>query len=300
MQGVIDEDFSGMMNTLSRFSKLFEIARIVDPLHKKVVFTKDKTEEDFKIKPTCYKFWQRDTQCANCVSMRASREKDTFVKIEFNNHKIFMVMGSPVNIKGKNYVLELLKDITETGIIYDLKGKSVSDINRIISEMNQEVILDELTKIYNRRYINERLPVDIYNHHIEQKPLSIIMIDIDDFKHVNDSYGHGMGDFILTEFAKVLSSCIRKDFDWVARYGGEEFIAALLNSNGDVAFKVAEKMRRAIENKDFFYNDYNIQITASFGIYTLGSEEITMEDVLDMVDKKLYKAKDSGKNTIIQ
>ncbi|MGV2644872.1 diguanylate cyclase, partial [Clostridium perfringens] len=119
---------------------------------------------------------------------------------------------------------------------------------------------------------DERLPIDILKSASQKSPLSIIIADIDFFKSINSNYGHLAGDYILFEFASLIKNSIRKDSDWVARYGGEEFIIVLDNTDSNTAFEISEKIRKKVEEKVFEYEDNKINITSSFGIYTLDED----------------------------
>ncbi|MDZ5017060.1 diguanylate cyclase, partial [Clostridium perfringens] len=133
------------------------------------------------------------------ISMRAYNEADTFVKIEYNKEKIYMIMASPIVMENKKYVFEMLKDVTNTGIIENFSEKTSEEIQLYINGMNDKIIKDELTGIYNRRFIDERLPIDILKSASQKSPLSIIIADIDFFKSINSNYGHLAGDYILFE-----------------------------------------------------------------------------------------------------
>lgn len=284
------EKLENLIDNLSMLKNLYDIVRIVDPLSKKTVnYKKGKIEISNN---NCYDFWKIKESCHNCISMRAYHKEDTFVKIEYNKEKIYMVMASSLIIDNHKYVIEMLKDITETGIIEDLQYKATKEIQDLINEMNDRAIKDELTNIYNRRFVNEKLPVEILKSASLKEPLSIIMADIDFFKSVNDNYGHLTGDCILFEFASLIKRTIRRESDWVARYGGEEFIIVLNNTDNDTAFKISEKIRKEIEEKMFTCENQKIKITASFGIHTLGNDafDINIKDIIDSADKKLYEA----------
>jgi len=157
------------------------------------------------------------------------------------------------------------------------------------------------TGLYNRRYIIERLSVDINYSRISKVPLSIIMADIDFLKKVNDKYGHVNGDRILSDFSDLILKSIRNNSDWVGRYGGEEFIIVLSNTNLKNAYDVAERIRKQLENTSFKYENININITASFGIDSIIDYDYDIEipDFLSKVDKNLYKAKTNGRNRTI-
>jgi PleD family two-component response regulator len=155
--------------------------------------------------------------------MRAYNEDDTIFKIEPKNNELYMVTAVPVYIQERKLVVELIKVATNS--VYLESGK-LGDKIKILSTfeyINQAAVKDDLTDLYNRRYINEKLPVDLLNSSMKNEPLSIIFADLDFFKVVNDTYGHPVGDQVLQEFSDVLKKYIRNEKDWVARYGGEEF-----------------------------------------------------------------------------
>jgi diguanylate cyclase (GGDEF)-like protein len=134
---------------------------------------------------------------------------------------------------------------------------------------------------------------------MEGYPLSIIMADIDYFKHVNDTYGHLIGDEVLIDFTKLISKCIRKDIDWVGRYGGEEFLIVLRDIDSENAYIIAEKIRKLVDETIFTYDNLDIHITSSFGVHGYKNEKLNLEDIISQVDKKLYAAKTSGRNKTI-
>jgi diguanylate cyclase (GGDEF)-like protein len=286
-----------IMEFMKSFNKLYDMIRVVDPISKNVIQYNDVGEKFYT--SICYDYWKNGTMCPNCVSSRAINENDTFVKVEYNKDKIYMVMASPVEVADKCYIVEMLKDITETGIVPDLKGKTIEEINEIIEELNKEIITDELTQAFNRRYLNERLPVDIYAAIKNKTKLSVIMLDIDCFKSFNDKYGHLAGDVIIRKIADIIKTKIRKANDWVARFGGEEFFISLPNADKKAAYRIGEEIRNEVENLEIVYENQKLEVTVSGGIYTLDSNEITMEDLLNMVDKNMYEAKQRGRNNII-
>ena len=197
------------------------------------------------------------------------------------------------------YDLESIKEMNISNLVFNINGKSITEINRMINKMNEEIIKDSLTNTYNRRYMEERLLVDVFNASNANQPISVILADIDFFKNVNDTYGHLAGDHVLKEFVKIAKNNIRGNSDWIARYGGEEFIIVLLNADEKAAYKVAEKVRQAVEKAEIQYNEYIIQITVSLGTYTQNKNRMTYEQIMDQADKNLYLAKNSGRNKTI-
>lgn len=293
--------FHTLISQLTTFDKMYEQVRIVDPIKKKVVFVKNKNQDEFMpVQEYCFGIWGKGEVCKNCISMRAYNENDTFVKIETSPDKIIMVTAIPVEIEDKIVVVELLKDVTKSMILGDRELTESLEIKRLLDQANIAAVTDELTQIYNKRYIIERLPADMVKSYLENQPISLLMADIDHFKKVNDTYGHLAGDHIIREVAGILGENTRQDMDWIARFGGEEFIICLTNTDKEIARAIADRMRKAIEDTVFSYNGEKIKLTSSFGLCTLTSEEmIDYETLIHRSDKKLYEAKKTGRNKVI-
>jgi len=152
------------------------------------------------------------------------------------------------------------------------------------------LFMDELTKIYNRRYITEILPSVLDANIQKRSPMSVIFTDIDNFKQINDQYGHIAGDRILCAFAYELQLHIDKNHDWVARYGGDEFLICLQNADEYRARHIAEEIRQAIMKQEFLYENHKIMLTCSLGIYTVEdfTKSFTCDMLLTIIDEKLY------------
>jgi len=158
---------------------------------------------------------------------------------------------------------------------------------------------DALTGVLNRRAFMHRMEEEIHRAMRRQEPFSLIMVDIDHFKKINDAYGHQAGDFVLKKFANLLSTSVRP-YDLTARYGGEEFILCLPGTNGLQAESVAERVRRnvAAEPIEIAGHSESFQVTASFGVaFSLGVED-TIHTVIKRADDALYKAKQEGRNRV--
>ena len=292
MNKLIEKDLKVIISGLSLLEKLYDVVRIVDPITKKIIFYKE-------IQPTqsnCYDFWKSGHSCNNCISSRALHENDTIVKIEYNKERIFMLLASPTIFQHKTFVVEMLKDITETGIISNFNEKTVDDITQVVYEMNQESIRDSLTKVYNKPYINQQLPVDLYNASEAKKPISFILGEVDYFHDIQNTYGHHASDLILSGFATVIRSCIRENQDWIARYSNEKFFVTIYNADNNLVFLIAETIRKKILNLDLEYENNKIKITASFGTYTLDNDSLTYRDIIALTNKNLIKAQNKGRN----
>ena len=184
--------------------------------------------------------------------------------------------------------------------IYNSRLSSIEahdELQKSVGKLHLLSIMDNLTNIYNRRYFFEISKKIIAIASREHNAVSLLMLDIDLFKQVNDNYGHQAGDFILVELVKELESIMRKG-DVFARIGGEEFTVLLNNTDLEGAKVIAEKMRVTIESKVFNYNCTAIDITISIGVSELNTENTSIEDLYKHADKQLYIAKKSGRNKV--
>ncbi len=155
--------------------------------------------------------------------------------------------------------------------------------------------IDHLTGMYNRRKITELYETEYARYKRYKYPLSIIIVDIDFFKKVNDEYGHNQGDITLQEIASVLKKEVRES-DHVGRWGGEEFLIICPETDIDGAYTLAEKIRKTIEQYQFTNVEHK---TASFGVTTC-RETCTFESMINRADKALYKVKAEGRNKVAQ
>lgn len=160
-------------------------------------------------------------------------------------------------------------------------------------ELEKLSITDKLTGLNNRQKLDQTLNYEISQFQRYGSKLSVILIDLDDFKNVNDNYGHIKGDEVLIKTAKLLKINVR-DSDTVGRWGGEEFLVILPKSSEEEAVLVADKLRKAIEKKVFCPE---CNITASLGVAEL-KPDMTITNLLTLADKSLYKAKKLGKNRV--
>lgn len=296
---IMDDNLNEYISSGFLFSKISDITRIVDPMQKIVIEHKNK---DVVIEGLhCFDFWGKNKVCDNCISMRAYNDNTTYVKIEYNKDKTYLVIAVPHDLGDRIVVIEILKDITNSIFFNSDKATGIDStgVHALIDNMNKVAYSDLLTGMYNRRYIIEKFPVDLLNAALLSKEISIIMADIDYFKVVNDSYGHLAGDKTLQKVAQTLSGCIKRGSDWVARYGGEEFLICMPGADLDRAKITAECMRKTMEESVIEYEDIKIKVTASFGICCIKpSGKETVNDLLKEADEKLYLAKRNGRNRI--
>lgn len=156
---------------------------------------------------------------------------------------------------------------------------------------------DPITNLWNHGFFQNKLSDSLEYAKKTNQPLSLMMIDIDNFKKLNDTYGHQNGDIILKEIANILKLSSREN-DYVCRYGGEEFAIILNQTNKDQGFVIAERIRQKIESYSFpkFSSDQNLKVTVSIGISSFPQDVQTKEELITLADKAMYIAKFSGKN----
>ncbi len=173
--------------------------------------------------------------------------------------------------------------------------EALQEKNRQLQELANK---DGLTNLYNHRYLQEQLLKEIDRAKRYDLTLSFVLVDIDHFKHFNDTYGHQTGDVILKTLGELLLKIVR-DSDMAARYGGEEFALILPHTNFTTARETAERLRKTVESYDFEVDNNQLQITISLGLACFPHETIeTSKDLVESADKALYTAKNNGRNRV--
>lgn len=169
-----------------------------------------------------------------------------------------------------------------------------SSLKELLEKVKFESLHDNLTKIANRKFFNERLQEEFYKAERYKTPLSIAMIDIDFFKQVNDTYGHEAGDLVLKKLASFCNTNIRKS-DIFARWGGEEFMFIFPHTKLEEAVNICEKIKYGLQNDKNVQNP--VKFAISCGVVELKKDD-TIKSLLKRVDNLLYKAKENGRDRI--
>jgi diguanylate cyclase (GGDEF)-like protein len=182
-----------------------------------------------------------------------------------------------------------------------LSLKTALDVRRI-SMLELENITDPLIDVYNRRYFDRRIEEEFERAHRYGLPLSILLLDIDHFKRINDTYGHQTGDTVLINLGKLLVDTVRNT-DIVARYGGEEICIIATNTRDVPAVELAERLRLLVAATDMMgsaeHNDQPpVHITVSFGVSAMSNGISTAGELLKSADMALYRAKNNGRNQV--
>jgi diguanylate cyclase (GGDEF)-like protein/PAS domain S-box-containing protein len=166
----------------------------------------------------------------------------------------------------------------------------VSEIEALQAQLRDQAIRDYLTGLFNRRYLDETMEREIARATREAHRISVVLIDIDHFKGINDTYGHPAGDMVLIELAKMLKENSRMS-DIACRYGGDEFVVVMPNANSDQAYKRAEEWRNIFARKKFVSEDRKFKTTLSIGIATFSLHASSAIGVFQAADQALYQSK---------
>ena len=263
--------------------EVFQVVRLVDG---KMLMDREKRINAGDLSETCqcYSFWKKDKECENCSSLLALKEQTQKIKFEFLDLQVFQVISRYVEIDGRPYVMEMIQNLDES-IQIDQDG-----YDKLISKLsgyNEKLYTDVLTGIYNRRFFEEKIK------NMEDEA-GIAVIDLDDFKLHNDTYGHSAGDAALITTANIIKKYIRKT-DILIRYGGDEFLLILPSIKKhifeDKLKLIREKIHDTVVPK---YEKMQLSVSIGGAIFREGN----IEDAIASADRQMYIAK-NYKNMVV-
>jgi len=210
------------------------------------------------------------------------------------------VLQGAIIIDGKNK--KILQEDIEFIMQLSIQTATTLDKAGVYAEIEKYATQDALTGLNNRRSLDLRVAQEVAIAKRKNLPLCVMMLDVDFFKKINDTYGHYVGDIVLKEFAKIISDEVR-EYDFAARYGGEEFFIILPSTTLDEAKIVANRLRERIENESFDISKFHetiktLNITTSVGLVPL-KEDMDLKQLFVKVDKALYEAKKTGRNKVV-
>ncbi len=183
--------------------------------------------------------------------------------------------------------------------VYLRETAPVLEAKRLMEHLRESSLRDAMTGLYNRRFLEEYVTTLVATSQRRQSPFSVLMLDLDYFKQVNDTFGHEAGDKVLKTLAETLVKSVRTS-DMVIRYGGEEFLIVLLDTGAEVAMNVAEKIRAKVEETKISLPGTMLQKTISIGVSEFPADTDTFWQVLKFADVALYEAKSQGRNRVIR
>ena len=264
------------------YKKVFTVVRLLDKREFRLE-ENDNPGGDMEL-CHCYDFWKKEKPCTNCIAARAFEEKSVRTKLEYPDSDIYQVTARYVEIDGQPYVMELLRKMDEEFLV-DLENRD--RLMEKLSGYNEKLYQDALTGVYNRRYYEDRIKKMTAS-------VGVAMIDMDDFKIYNDTYGHNAGDLALITTVEAIRRCIRKN-DTLIRYGGDEFLLVLQGISETMFREKLKQIRTEIYNANVpTYS--RLQLSASIGgVMSAGR---TVEETVMEADKFMYLAK-NRKNTVV-
>lgn len=202
-------------------------------------------------------------------------------------------------------LIQTLFKLRERRLIVE-KNTALEQINDQLAKANEQLeslsIKDPLTQVYNRRYFENVIEQQLQLSKRSQIPMGLLMLDIDDFKHINDTYGHIIGDKILMALTQAIEPLLHRSTDFIARFGGDEFIIGLYDTDFDGVMVIANAIQKKLSHLIYVSESQNvrIKITTSIGVYSeVPSLNQTSEGLIHAVDQALYRAKNTGKNKIV-
>ncbi|OQX63771.1 MAG: hypothetical protein B5M51_04715, partial [Anaerolinea sp. 4484_236] len=181
--------------------------------------------------------------------------------------------------------------------LYEQAQDEIKARKKAEKELYKQATTDPLTGVFNRRYFFETAQKELERSQRYNRPLSIIIFDIDHFKKVNDTYGHGAGDEVLRKLTAECKDSLREN-DVFARYGGEEFVILLPETNLEQAEQMAERMRKGCAETPLDVGSATVKITVSFGVSSLDNETLPLDELLLRADNALYASKEAGRNRV--
>ncbi len=224
---------------------------------------------------------------------------DDYIAKPFDNLELLARVKSLLRIRA------LQKRLYQQNLELEAKNQQLEALTRQLDAANQELrllsVTDGLTRAYNHRHFQERLRTEYARASRHGEPLACVMIDLDHFKRINDTYGHPIGDRVLVWLVGILKDGVRSE-DLVARYGGEEFVLLLPNTDATRARNLAERLRKRIASEPvpLAEGDGRLRVTVSMGVadYRPGEVDRTPDELLKAADEALYRAKAHGRNRV--
>ena len=196
-------------------------------------------------------------------------------------------------VQGMNVVIDERKKRQQQRV--QRLGEKLQEVEKELGSVRKEMELDPLTRLYNRGALDLQLERTASLSFFSQSPACVFMVDIDHFKHINDTHGHPAGDAVIQQLADRLVSTFPRKTDFVARFGGEEFCVLLPGANLEVCQRLGDRLLEAVRGESFRYQEISIPVTVSVGVAELMSGE-TVPTWIERVDRALYRAKASGRN----
>jgi diguanylate cyclase (GGDEF)-like protein len=273
----------------------YDYARLVDPVTL-TVLEHDETGIDYPKDGTLARYWSEDTVSDTSMALYAWRKGNTISRVdEIADGKRIVVIALPTSVRGRAYVVELIRKLE--GLAFGkgvpfLEGKVLIEQ---LSQLEHAAVLDDLTGLFNRAYLYRTFRQEVASAREKDRPLSVVFIDIDHFKQVNDTYGHLAGDKVIATTAHRIQDEVRVGSDWVARYGGDEFFICLRGADEKAAEACAERICDAFRDNPIQVGERSLDVTVSAGVATLTDGDTTGDALIELADERMYQQKEAGR-----
>lgn len=256
---------------------MYDVIRIIDPINKNVINISNQPDRVGGDK--CYELLNREEMCKNCISVRVEVEKDTFIKLEYVSNGVMLIIATSISINGQRHIVEIIKNVLaqKNRIIND---KFHSQVKNVIENLNEKLIKDEATSVYNRIYIESRLPVDLNDSIVNENNISIIMLDIDEVESENGKYEQEVLSEFLKDISKTISEYVDEKSYWIGRYSENKYIIVLNNINKEEACNMANEIKSLLKDHTLEYNNKIMKLNINLGVYCSENERIDIKDIL--------------------
>ena len=264
-----------LADEIGRLGTVFDVVRLVDP-QANAVLEIDADGVLHRTGERCTAFWDSDSGCANCISTRAFAERTTLNKLEFTRNEMYFVISKYVVVNGTPCVLEMVSRLSD-GRWIDANGSRFL-LDRTRGE-DRQLFLDPLTGVYSRRYF------ETYRTHLEGME-GVALLDVNSFKHINDTCGHAAGDAALRDIAGAIRSCIRKT-DILIRFGGDEFLLLFPRMTDEIFLEKKKQIQQAVRGirmSEFADIQLSVSVGGVCGVHPI-TEAIRKADYLMYLDK---------------
>lgn len=238
----------------------------------------------------CYDIWQQGKVCENCTSCIAAREKKQTIKMESVGGQIFLIVSQPVCVAGRELVLELAKQVTEHLMLSDQDAGGNVRAADYISKINALTVRDSFTGLYNRRFAQDEL-TRLLQRRNPGDALTIALLDIDKFKHINDTYGHLKGDEVILTVAAALTDCAQRSSGWACRIGGDEFLLAFPDCSADAASAWVRGLCQDVKDRAFSEGGSTFFVTLSAGMASFEPSMQGWRELYEAADRDMYRIK---------
>lgn len=266
----------------------FDVVRLIDPVFLKIVYPKGSGNE------YCHSVWSRYNRCENCSSLRALSNKDQAYKIEIVGDKTYWVISRYIEVDNKPHILELVKNVSDNFIMH---SDQMDEMAKLIKQYNNQLLTDPLTEVYNRRFLDSQFLPYFENN---KNSTNLALIDVDNFKKINDTYGHIAGDVVLRKIGNYLKNHYNnRNGDkqrLIVRYGGDEFVIITTNITKE-EFKTELDSIYDKMNKRYKGGDLDFDFSFTYGIAS-NQDEDTKPDfskLFNTAEKDMYFQKRTKK-----